>query len=242
MTLPDISDYYDEGDRARQAELDWVLNANEGWRQQAAFLLPRLREVQAKTVVEFGPGCGLLAAGLVVLDPFVDYLGVEKSVNLLAACGKRRAKLQQWKTCKFVLGDVREYQGAPRDVAVAFKFLKHFSLEDFGAVLARVLRAGRYAAFHVQITPEPLDTGTEFPHTFVTEAAVTAVLRLCGHKELSREVWSEGRVDGMPLQQVAFWTGRVEDVGRLGDGGSDGGALEEAGGGGGGEGQAPGGG
>lgn len=209
--LPDISSWYDEGDHARQAEVEWVLQAQEGWRQQAAFLIPRLREVGARSVVEFGPGAGLLAASLAVLDPFVDYLGVEKSVNLLAACGKRRAKLGQWKTCKFVLGDVREHQSPRRDVAVAFKFLKHFSLEEVGAVLARILVAGRYAAFHVQITPEPLDNGTEFPHTFLTEAAVKAVLDLCGHKEVAREVWSQGRVDGMPLQQVAFWTEGPDD-------------------------------
>ncbi len=213
MELADISSWYDEDDRARTAEVEWVLNAAEGWKQQAAFLVPRLREVGARSVVEFGPGAGLLAAALAVLDPCVDYLGVEKSVGLLAACGKRKAKLQQWKTCKFVLGDVRDYQGERRDVAVAFKFLKHFSLEEVGAILARVLAAGRYAAFHLQITPEPLDDGKEFPHTFLTEAAVKAVLDLCGHKELSREVWSEGRVDGMPLQQVAFWTG-VQDAGR----------------------------
>jgi hypothetical protein len=204
--LPDISAWYDRGDNALGAAVDWLVHARDGWKRQLAFLGPRLRAHGLTSVVEFGPGSGLLGRGLCADGPY-EYLGVEKSGRLLErACqgALRRAGPV------FVAGDVRDYDpGRPFDCACGFRLMKHIALDEWDAVLGKLLTCGRFGAFDAQVLAEDLDDGADFPHVYVTEGRAWGAVRAAGHEVLGKEVWHEAELPGRgALRDVAFWTRR----------------------------------
>jgi hypothetical protein len=160
-----------------------------------------------RTVIEFGCGSGIVAEGLPLE---VSYLGIDANEWFLERA-RLRNKDYGPTSRAFRLLDVRQChpdgQGGVRDLSMAFAFLKHFSLEEFGQILARVLAHGRYGCLGVQLLEADLDDGTEYHHTFITEEHLTRALALAGHREVEREqLWDWKHDSGGTGRSVLVWT------------------------------------
>lgn len=199
VKLPDISEYYTEG-RAYDEEVQWILTRQ--YQNNLGFLLPGIEEHGIRHVVEFGCGTGLVAQGLI--GKVDTYVGVDKNPTFLKIASQR---CRNTKGFAFILSDVRKDLDLHADLVTCWAFLKHFSLEEWDKVFRKVLSAGKYAAFNVQILGSDLDDGTEYHHTFVTEARLQACLVEAGHEEISRTVFWEGELrDKGIMREVSIWT------------------------------------
>lgn len=210
-TLPDISEYY-RPDRAMAEEVEWVLNQTQllHWK----FLRPRLARHlgEAPRVIEFGCGSGILAE---MLPPGVVYAGVDANAWFLDRARERHKSAAARRD--FYQGDVRSFSqgtgGQGRfDLAMAWQFLKHFSLAEWPSILGRVLAAGEYGAFDVQLLGRDMDDGTAFHHSYVSEQALADAIHAAGHEEVEREMLQEWAISsGEVCRLVAVWTRRIPD-------------------------------
>lgn len=207
--LNDISLYYDQGNRAIEAELDWILH--QEWKREIEFVQKHW-QAGIEQVLEYGPGAGLFAQALYVLQPTIKYTGLEDSEKLCAIAQARAAACRQ--DLEFLQGDVRHirFQVEDVDLTVAFSFLKHFALEEWDDILLAILgQSQRWAAFDVQFLGHDLNNGTEFNHVFVTEQRVRSLLEKAGHEEVARQTWYTGHVpDHGDFHTDALWTRRVD--------------------------------
>lgn len=198
--LPDISEIYNDPERALEEELGWLLNAE--YKRHLDFVLPRMEKAGVKSVVEFGCGSGLVAAGL---DPHMGYVGIDRNEWFL----KKAVERNLGKERKFIVNDIRknDFKNTPFDLSMAWAFLKHFALDEWDAILAKVLSAGRYGAFGVQLLAKDLDNGTGFHHTFVTEEHLRRATLAAGHEVLEVVTFLEADLPGEGrLKDVGVWT------------------------------------
>src|SRR5690348_5894946 len=129
---PDISEFYDEA-RAQAEQVQWLLSGP--YRRYLAFVLPRIERESIRSVIEYGCGSGLVAAGL----PEVHYVGIDKNPHFLDMAWKRcgnSAPLMR----RFVCFDARNHATEPADLAMAWSFLKHFSLDEWDRMVRLVLQ------------------------------------------------------------------------------------------------------
>lgn len=200
--LPDESCRYSP-EVATDEAVAWITAGAH--RRPLAFLLPRLEAHGVQSVFEYGYGSGLLASAL---PAGLLYVGVD-------ACAALKQKAESLcagrEKCRFFVGDVRKFpfpDDTPYDLSMAWSFMKHFALDEWDQILAKVLSAGRFGAFDAQVAPRDFDDGTRFPHAFVTAERVRAAVGAAGHEVVAEEQFSEWRVGEVPCRCVAYWTRR----------------------------------
>lgn len=181
----DTAEWYTP-DRALTEEVAWITGGH--WKKHLDFLLPRLAENSIKSIIEFGCASGLLAKEL---PEEIDYTGIDKYDWFLAKARRRNPSK------RFTNWDARNWEDTPRDLAMAWNFLKNFALDEWDKMLARILAAGRQAIFNVQIAPVDLDDGVEYPHMFVSEAKVEKVVAASGHEIVDRATLGEWSLPGV---------------------------------------------
>jgi len=198
--MPDESDRYDEA-TAHREDMEWIMGM--GFVVQRDFLAPLMMEHSVRSVIEFGCGSGLLAHSL---PSGIDYLGVDKAPLLLDKARKRNP------TMRFVCCDVRNVQEKPRDLSLAFSFLKHFALSEWEQILGIILRHGQHAAFNVQIADQDIDNGVNgFPHVFVTRERLDKAVHTNGHKVKEITVNSEwDLLCDIKAYDITIWTSKRE--------------------------------
>ncbi len=180
--FPDISETYTP-DRALQEEVSWLLDRPQ--EAHAKLLLPRLEKYGIKSVLEVGCGSGILAS---LLPKGMVYLGVDKNLWMVRKALTRNMARQE--TMNFVQADVRELEAPPGDLAMCWSFLKHFSLDEWDQIVAKVLAHGKYGCLEVQITDQDIDNGTEWHHVFVTRERLQGAIAAAGHMILEQETHS----------------------------------------------------
>ncbi len=199
-TVNDNSLYYD-ADRALKEEIEWILRNAHG--KIIDWLKPRAANLQ--TVVEFGCGSGIVAASLTPKT----YLGIDANPHFLRMA---KMRLVDRDTFAFIKDDVRTAQiDGTFDLAMAWSFFKHFSLQELYAIMSSVLIHGHHGAFNVQIFERDFDNGTDFHHIHVTEERLSLALRQAGHREVERATLSEWPLAGATAKDVAIWTERIHE-------------------------------
>lgn len=204
MPLPDISEYYTP-ERAAHENKQWTLT--QGYKKNAAFLLPLIERFKIRSVIEFGSATGHLAGEI---PPDVEYLGVEPNDHFRKMA---QEKLSEAGT-KFVKGDVRTFPNGgvtvPADLSMAWAFLKHFGLPEWDAILTKILSHGKYGCFDVQVADRDIDDGVDFHHVWVTEAHVLGAVEGAGHDLVcftTNFVWHQHE---QLCREVFFFTKRKE--------------------------------
>jgi len=198
----DISEFYDPN-RALAEEVGWIMNP-EAHRMYLNFLLPRMAAHEVKSVIEFGCGSGILAS---LLPKEMSYLGVDRNSWFLEKARMRNGVANEKRL--FQCFDARNVIGHECDLSMAWAFLKHFGLDEWDRMLAKVLSHGRFGAFNVQLAKTDFDNGEEFHHVFVTEEHLQKVLAAAGHEEIDRSVQETFTLpSGEECQAVALWTRR----------------------------------
>jgi cyclopropane fatty-acyl-phospholipid synthase-like methyltransferase len=206
--FPDISEFYDKEDNALDAHLDWVIEGQ--YTRQLLFLLEHTVLDKIRTVIEFGPGSGLLAHAWTKLRPEIEYLGIEKSKKLCDIACSRIWHHEPPPNVQFMVGDVRHSgRNGDSDLVVAFGLFKHIGLDEWDETVRDFLRLGRFAAFDVQLLGVDFDNGKDWHHTYVTEEHLHRVLEMAKHEEIDRVNWSDCDVEGHGrMARVALWTKR----------------------------------
>jgi SAM-dependent methyltransferase len=191
--MNDISEYYTK-DLAVAEEVQWLLT--QQYKNNLDFILPEIKENGIKSVVEFGCGTGLIAQGI---PSEIYYIGIDMNRHFLEMARKKNPGRM------FHNGDIRTdlHFG---NLSCAFAFLKHFSLDEWDGIFAKVITAGKYAAFDIQILDQDLDDGTEYHHVFVTERRIANCLEICGYREVKRKTLQEADLkDHGRVREVIFW-------------------------------------
>ncbi len=203
--LPDSADWYTPA-RAMQEEITWIINKPHA--PDLAFLLPHLRDAGIKTVIEFGCGTGLLAAGLLDAGVDVQYLGIDKNSSF---CARARLRNAGPTPMRFLCWDARSIDEVEVDLVIAVNFLKHFELAEWDQMVKQVLRHGRHGLLSMQFLSRDVEDGVEFTHVFVTEERLRKAVAAAGHEIVDRgvqQVWEYA--PGEQGRQVIFWTRRKE--------------------------------
>jgi trans-aconitate methyltransferase len=195
--MKDNSEYYTEALALRE-EVDWILHRPHA--KIAEWLLPRIAANKCETVIEFGCGSGILAA---MLPEKSDYLGIDSNPHFIRMARNRKPG---W---AFVKDDVRYWSPEKTyELAMAWSLFKHFSLNEWNAIVACVLVHGRFGAFNVQLSDRDFDDGVDYHHAHVTEAHLAEALAMAGHEEVERQVFNDWSVNSAPARDVAIWTKR----------------------------------
>jgi len=208
MGFADVSAWFDHDDNALVEHINWITsNAAE---KQLAFIQPRFEAAALKSAVEFGSGSGRLAFAWAKANPQLIYDGIEKSQKLYDLTVDPHISGLEAPWLNFHKGDVRDSAVLPTaDCALAFAFMKHFSLDEWNDILAHVLMNGRYGAFDVQVAGQDHDNGTHYHHVYVSETRLLEAVRLAGHEILDRATWEECDVDGLGrMRNAVLWTKR----------------------------------
>lgn len=205
--MRDISFFYDESDNALSEHAGWLIN--QEFLRELDFVVPRVDRFKVGSIVEFGPGSGLLAHALKCKRPGLLYRGIERSAEMLKLAVSKILYPGNYGGLTFLQGDVRE-DVEPADLSLAFSFLKHFALDEWDTILRRVLAAGRYAAFDMQHLPEDKDLGTVYPHVYVRPERLKRVIEAAGHRIVQEVDWGKAPVEEYgEMTSVAYWTERI---------------------------------
>lgn len=170
MLKPDYSQYLAENFLTTDA--DWIEHPEIHDRQIEA-VKDMLARYDIRSILEIGSGAGHLAARI---PSAIKYTGVD-------SCEIALKKAQERKPGgRFICGDIRAVDLPQADLVVCFAFLKHFELSEWGAIAARVARAGRYCVFDIPVSIHrgSYDDGPDFPHVWITPNHVRAVLESAG--------------------------------------------------------------
>ncbi len=194
--LPDMTDYYTP-DRALAEEVQWCVKGH--WKPVVTFLLPRLRDYEVKSLVDFYPATGHVARQI---PEEIDYLGLEPNEWFL-----KKAKMR-CPNRAFQPDSVRTYEGPGKDdLAMAFFHVKCYRLEEWNDIVSKILAKGKYGAFDMQVADRDHDNGVEFHHVYVTEERLSRAVAGAGHEIVESSVLSEFEVDGLGhAKDVAYWT------------------------------------
>lgn len=166
MSKPDYSAWLTP-ERLAQEEVAWTDLERATWPEFVAAVERVRLEQGIFAVKEFGCGTGLVPAGL---PSIVRYVGVDANEECIARARARNLGRA------FIHGDLRAISIAAtlptgmygESLVCAFSVLKHFSIDEFDAVVFGILRHGAYGLFSMPVGPETKDDGVEFPHLWVT--------------------------------------------------------------------------
>jgi hypothetical protein len=199
--FPDISEWY-TGATALQEEVAWLLRPQYHQRD-AEFIIPRLGTHQIKTVVECGCGSGILAS---ILPESIKYLGIDKNNFFLEKARRRNGEKNEGRL--FACWDMRNIAlPEPRDLVLCFAVFKHFALDEFEALVAKVLSLGRFGAIQMQVSDHDFDNGEKYHHIYVTEDRFFDAVKAAGHEIIDTVVQWEFAIDsGEPCKTIALWT------------------------------------
>ena len=193
MTPPDYSAWLTP-ERLAVEEVAWTDPARATWPVFVDFIKARRGAMSMFSVIEFGCGTGLVAAGL---PDTVTYHGEDANAECVL---RARARNDGRPRRTFAIADVRaawQYVAGKYELACAFSFLKHFGLHEWDTIVERVLRPGRMGLFSVPVSlAGDRDEGLEFPHVWVTATRVERAVRRAGHEVRSWDAlpWGETMV------------------------------------------------
>lgn len=193
--LPDYSQWLTDA-RLEVEEMLWSERRDEEQVPRARHLEMFCRKTQSTCVLEFGCGTGWVPAAL---PEWVRYMGIDANPGCIELARQKNDSARV-----FEVGDLRTANPPEADVVCSFSLMKHFGLHEWEAVLQRKLSFGNYGLFTVLLADADRDDGTEFHHTWVTEATLRAAIRAAGH-ELGRhlELWR-----GEQGAEWLVWTAR----------------------------------
>jgi len=201
--MKDISEWYTPK-RCMDSEVAALLN--RPFRKHLAFVIPRMEHYDVKSILEFGCGAGHFAAGL---PDGMRYDGVDDNEWMVK---KTASRIQDRRLfyAAIEVGDIRNFRAHAAKASTyalvcAWFFLKHFSLDEWDAIVAKMLSYGRYAAFNVQVADHDYDNGTEYHHVYVTRQRLEVAVQRGLHKIVDTEVLE----DAFWGQDLAVWTERV---------------------------------
>jgi SAM-dependent methyltransferase len=183
MSLPDYSDWLTP-ERLLAEEKLWGEDVASG--KGNAYAAGRVQalcdEHGLKTVLELGCGTGWVPYCLQGLR----YTGLDANPHCLDLARQKNPS-QSFE------GPVDFRTWAPKafDLACSFSVLKHFRLDEWIDILAKLLVCGRYGLFSVTISPAAHDDGTEYTHTWVTWEHVHKACELSRHSIIAQNlIWT----------------------------------------------------
>ncbi len=208
--LLDVSDHYDAS-RALDEQVNWLLTGY--WKKHLDFLEnhanvhgqsgPIFNVGGNLSILEIGCGSGILAAAL---PDDVSYLGVDRNPHFLEMARQRNKDAITQRRHEYLCWDVRNLDRPPRDLVMAWSFMKHFGLYEWEQILAKVLSFGQYGAFSMQIADRDHDDGVDYHHVCVRQERVYAAVKAAGHEVLQQELLSSWSVGDHLVTDQAFWT------------------------------------
>ena len=140
-----------------------------------------------KSVVEFGCGTGRV---LPLLHKRLDYTGVDANQGCVDKAIERAKGLERSGSFEYVLDEIRTTTLHGYDVVCAFSVMKHFRLDEWESVLAKVLSCGEYGIFSMPIGPEDIDDFSQgFPHTWVRMETVRKAIEYANRMFLTSRVF-----------------------------------------------------
>jgi SAM-dependent methyltransferase len=189
-------------DRLAIEERYWADPALRTWPLFVAAIAKIRERYPINWIIEFGCGTGWVPSQL---PSPVRYAGVDSNARCLAlAVEKFRGR--DAPEVGFYNADIRTVEITPWspdapdvfDLACSFSVLKHFGLHEWDAVVAQILKHGRYGVFSMSVGSEVLDDGVEFPHVWVTQERLRQAVQAAGHDVL----W----LDPMPTGETMVFT------------------------------------
>lgn len=184
MTLPDYADWLTP-ERLAVEERLWERD-QVYVRYVAAIEQLAVADTVFGSIVEFGCGTGYVATALDHLakyDPDFRYIGYDRNEGCLE---RARAKNANRRWASFVNREIRTLS-PDADLVCGFAVLKHFRLDEWPGLFARLFRFARNGLFTIPIAAESKDDGTEFTHVWLSESDLSAALARAGHVELWRD-------------------------------------------------------
>lgn len=152
-------------------------------------------------VVEFGAGTGWLARFVMrnAEGLIMNYTALDKHPDEVALARERIGPIGGFA----IETDIRDWNpsGKLSELTCAFAFLKHFSEQEWGTILRKILRcASRICLFELNVSHvgEYLDTGPvedgvrQFPCLSVPNDAVLEIVRSEGFELIERTVMASG--------------------------------------------------
>jgi len=138
-----------------------------------------IEEHGCRSVIELGCGTGWVPT---LLPGTVEYVGVDGNPECLQYARQKTTRL-------FLHADIRGLRYPTQDLVCSFAVLKHFALEEWPAVLGKVLSHGRVGLFTMNVGPGDRDDFNEgFAHTWVSAVTLDRAVEACGHRIRSVEL------------------------------------------------------
>jgi SAM-dependent methyltransferase len=150
-------------------------------------------------VTEFGCGTGLVPQhldDLAAADQLMRYVLVDRNEGCLAKARERNAGRLWWVEIEHM--DIRDLHPMT-PLVCGFATLKHFALDEWENVFARLFARAQFGLFTVALSGQAHEDGVEYTHTWLDEGRLADALRRVSHHEL----WREHFVPGEPLIATA---------------------------------------
>lgn len=149
------------------------------YRLYADAVLRTCEEEGCRSVLEIGCGTGWVPT---LLPSEIDYTGVDANEGCLALARQKSG-------ARFLNADIRGLQHRPVDLVCSFAVLKHFALQEWTGVLARVLSFGRIGLFTMNVGPFDRDDFEQgFAHTWIGQETLEAAVAAAGHRIVDQHV------------------------------------------------------
>jgi len=158
-------------DRLVETEAEWA-------QMDRGPLLQKILDFEPKTVIEFCCGTGWIPKGL-PLD--IEYVGIDANMYCLELA-RQKNPTQVFFQMNLLQDFVVQ---KPKDMALAFSCLKHFTLADYDQVYGLVLDAGKHTLCSVYLADgDREDPGMVYPHTAISREHLERVVKAHGHEIL----------------------------------------------------------
>lgn len=154
------------------------------YRLYAEHVMRAVGDHDCRSIIELGCGTGWVPTQL---PPSIEYVGLDANPECVTLAQQKNP------TRSFFLADMRAFRSPPFDLACSFAVLKHFALEEWAAVLGKVLSLGRVGLFTMNVGPYDLDDFEQgFAHTWVTHMTLSDAVYAAGHQLVSAELLHTG--------------------------------------------------
>lgn len=200
----DISMYYQEADHAKEEEIAWT--TTQYYRRNAQAIQNAMPEQAGFRLLEVCCGTGWVPA---VLPDTVAYMGVDDTPQFISWA---RYKNRNRANTQFLRGDLRELLVPTLgefDVVAMFAALKHFSLDEWDAIVMRVLGMAPVGVLDIAVSDVERDNGTEFHHVFVDPRRAVAAIEAAGHVVTGTWTTWSGVADDIPCEERVYTTAAV---------------------------------
>lgn len=157
-------------ERLEVEELAWA--TCQYYRDFADAVMSTAARFGIASVVEFGCGTGWVPS---LLPSYLTYTGIDANPGVIERAAVRNPQRV------FQLGDIRTAVPPAAGLGCSFSVLKHFGLDEWDAIVARVLYTD-YGLFTMPVGLHTVDDGVEFPHVWVTEMRLRAAVKAAGHE------------------------------------------------------------